>query len=54
MPSGVSFVSSASGLTNALSSSLIVRGTAAFRLPANSTECSVESLINLEILEMAF
>jgi PKD repeat protein len=50
----VSFVSSASGLTNALSSSLIVRGTAAFRLPANSTECSVESLINLEILEMAF
>lgn len=50
----VSFVASAQGLTQALSSSLIVRGTVAFSLPANSTQCTIESLVNLEALELAF
>jgi hypothetical protein len=50
----VSFVSSAQGISNALSSSLIVRGTVAFSIPANSTECAALSLINLDPLELAF
>jgi hypothetical protein len=37
-----------------ISTSLIVRGTVAFSAPANSTTCSVQGLVNLETLELAF
>jgi hypothetical protein len=33
---------------------LIVRGTVAFSAPADTTTCSVEGLVNLEALELAF
>ena len=50
----VSFVSSVSGLSDIVSTPLFVRGTVAFSAPANSTQCSVSGLINLEVLELAF
>jgi hypothetical protein len=37
-----------------MSQKLSVRGTVAFSAPANSTQCSVAGLVNLELLELAF
>ncbi len=50
----VSFVASSSGLGDVVTSSLLVRGTAAFSAPPNTTTCSVTGLVNLEALEIAF
>jgi hypothetical protein len=41
-------------LTQVVSNSLLVRGTVAFSAPANSATCTVQGLINLEVLELAF
>ena len=50
----VSFVSTAPGLSQAISNPLIVRGTVAFSAPAGSSTCTVERLVNAEALELVF
>ncbi len=41
-------------LLQMITPTLIVRGTVAFSAPADTTTCSVEGLVNLEALELAF